>query len=83
MPGGIMSKKQNETAQNAFLYLTVKQFAEEYSAFSIGSIRSLIFFEDTNGLAKSGSIIRLGRKILINPTKFFAWVESKNGERVQ
>jgi hypothetical protein len=58
--------------------LTVKQFSEKQPAFSQGSLRSLIFNADKNGLAKSGAIARMGRKILIDENKFFQWIESQN-----
>jgi len=58
--------------------LTVNQFVEKYRAFKIGGVRSLIFNEHKNGLAKSGAVVRVGRKILINESKFFDWVESQN-----
>ena len=56
---------------------TVNQFTTKQPAFTLGGLRSLIFNEDTNGLAKSGAIVRIGRKILIDDTKFFAWIESQ------
>lgn len=59
-------------------YLTVNQFSEKYPAFPRGGIRALIFNEKTNGLAKSGAVVRIGRKVLINEGKFFAWLESQN-----
>jgi hypothetical protein len=55
--------------------LTVNQFVATHKAFTSGGIRALIFNENSNGLAKVGVIIRLGRKVLINEEKFFAWVE--------
>ena len=58
-------------------YLTVNQFIKKYTAFSLGGMRSLIFNEESNGLAKSGAIVRIGRKILIDDAKFFAWIESQ------
>ena len=63
---------------NILIYLTVNQFKEKHPAFTTGGLRSLIFNEHTNGLAKSGAIVRIGRKILIDETKFFGWVESQN-----
>jgi hypothetical protein len=60
------------------LYLTVKQFIAKHPAFTAGGIRSLIFNEYKNGLAKSGAIIRLGRKVLIDEALFFIWVKSQN-----
>jgi hypothetical protein len=60
------------------LFLTVKQFINKHPAFTNGGLRSLIFNECQNGLAKSGAIVRLGRKVLIDETLFFSWVQSQN-----
>jgi hypothetical protein len=57
---------------------TVNQFIEKYLAFTTGGMRGLIFNEHKNGLAKSGAIARIGRKVLVNESKFFAWVENQN-----
>jgi hypothetical protein len=57
---------------------TVNQFTEKQPAFTVGGLRSLIFNENSNGLAKSGAIIRIGRKVLICDEKFLAWVEAQN-----
>jgi hypothetical protein len=62
---------------------TVNQFAEKQPAFNIGGLRALIFNENSNGLAKSGAIIRIGRKVLIDEAKFFGWIESQNQGCVQ
>jgi hypothetical protein len=59
------------------LLFTVSQFAKKHPAFTVGGLRSLIFNEDTNGLAESGAIVRIGRKVLIDGGKFFAWVEAQ------
>lgn len=64
--------------QTAWAYLTVRQFATKHAAFNPGGLRSLIFNEHQNGLAKSGAIVRIGRKVLIREDLFFAWVESQN-----
>lgn len=58
---------------------TVKQHAEKHPAFSEGAIRMYIFNEQQNGLAKAGAVVRVGRKVLIDEDKFFAWIESQNG----
>ena len=57
---------------------TVKQFSQRHTAFPEGGLRHLIFHEDTNGLSESGAIIRVGRKILIDESKFFSWLENQN-----
>jgi hypothetical protein len=59
-------------------YLTVKQFINENTAFTVGGIRALIFNEHTNGLKLSGAVTRIGSKVLIDQSKFFAWIESQN-----
>jgi hypothetical protein len=66
------------TAQ-VLIYLTVNQFIAKHPAFTEGGLRSLIFNEDSNGLAESGAIVRIGRKVLIVEAKFFGWVEAQNG----
>ncbi len=58
--------------------LTVSIFCKNHLAFTAGGLRSLIFNEHSNGLAKSGAIIRIGRKVLIDEAKFFAWIEAQN-----
>ena len=67
-----------EAIQTAWAYLTVIQFTAKHTAFNTGGMRSLIFNEFTNGLAKSGAIVRIGRKVLIREDLFFSWVESQN-----
>lgn len=66
---------ENTTTPN---YLTVGQFVNQHPAFNLGGLRSLIFNENTNGLASSVAIVRIGRKVLIDESKFFAWVEAQN-----
>jgi len=58
--------------------LSVQQLANSIPAYQgrTGSIRWQIFNSDTNGLKASGSIIRHGRRILIDVDKYFAWQES-------
>ena len=55
--------------------LTVPQFALEHPAFSQSSLRHLIFDANTNGFHQV--IKRIGRKILIDETAFFYWVEEQ------
>lgn len=74
-----MNKQQTEAVQTAIIYSTVNQFTDKHQAFTKGGLRALIFNENSNGLAKSGAIIRIGRKILIDEPKFFDWVQAQNG----
>ena len=55
--------------------LTVPQFALEHPAFSQSSLRHLIFDANTNGFRQV--IKRVGRKILIDETAFFHWIEEQ------
>ncbi|WGS85835.1 hypothetical protein [Methylomonas sp. UP202] len=73
-----MNQQQNKAVQTAIIYSTVNQFAAKHPAFTKGGLRALIFNENTNGIAKAGAVVRLGRKVLIDETKFFAWVASQN-----
>jgi hypothetical protein len=72
------TQQENKEQYLAFVYSTVSQFVKKYPAFTSGGMRALIFNENANGLAKSGAVVRIGRKILISESKFFAWIESQN-----
>lgn len=62
--------------QQIYIYLTVTQFCAKHPAFKVGGVREKIFNAETNGLAKSGAIVRDGRKVLINETKWFQRLEA-------
>ena len=68
----------HEALQPTQLYSTVKQFSERHPAFSVASLRALIFDGNTNGLNESCAVVRINRKVLINEGRFFDWVELKN-----
>ncbi len=67
---------------NIPIFSTVNQFCTRHPAFTVGGMRHIIFNEKTNGLAESGAIVRIGRKITINEGKFFDYLENKNKETV-
>lgn len=74
-----MTSNEAQTAISAaYIYSTVNQFCERHPAFTVGGMRHSIFHEESNGLAKSGAIVRMGRKVLISEPKFFQWLESQN-----
>ena len=68
---------------------TVAQFSNAHPAFTQPSLRNLIHRSATrhstrgeirgNGLVEAGAIVRLGRKLLLDEDKFFAWVREQNG----
>jgi hypothetical protein len=78
MPTLLAENQQTETTQTAFFYFTVQQFIKRHAAFTVGGIRALIFNEHSNGLAESGAIVRIGRKVLIEESNFFSWVKAQN-----
>jgi len=57
--------------------LTVSQFSDQFPAFPVGGLRWQIFNEDNNGLKDAGAIVRVGRKVLIDVNRYFAWIESQ------
>jgi hypothetical protein len=56
---------------------TVRQFAEEHDGFREPSLRWLIFKAKENGLERAGAIVRVGRKVLIDEDRFFAWIDAQ------
>ena len=56
--------------------LTVSQFCAKPSFISQGGLRFQIFNADNNGLASFSAIVRMGRKVLIDESRYFEWVES-------
>jgi hypothetical protein len=70
-----------EAMQAAWLYSSVRQFSEKHPAFTVGSLRALIFNASSNGLNESGAIVRVGRRILLSDTKFYDWLEAERGRK--
>ena len=63
-----------------FVPMTVKQFAEEFPAVNVGSVRWDIYNAKTNGLEKSGAIIRrgkTGRRILLDRDRYLLWMAGR------
>ena len=68
------------------ILLTVEQLSNRNPAFTPASLRNLIFKANErkssvgvvngNGLVECGAIIRLGRRVLIDESKFLSWVAS-------
>ncbi len=70
-------EKHESTHLETPVLSTVHQFCEHHPVFTEGGLRYYIFNAETNGLQKSGAIVRLGRRVLINEDKFFNWVEAQ------
>ena len=56
-------------------FLTVKQTAEKFPAFTQNSIRWIIFNSKLNGATVF--IRKVGRKVLIEEAGFLAWINSQ------
>ncbi len=54
---------------------TVKQFAAENRAFTVGGLRHVLFHRGDE-LEKTGAVIRFGHKILIDEGAFLAWLKA-------
>jgi hypothetical protein len=53
-----------EAMQTAWSYFTVQQFSKRHPAFTVGSLRALIFNSNTNGLNESCAVVRINRRVL-------------------
>lgn len=68
--------------------LSVRDFSARHPAFPAATLRDLIFKSEErhtakdklpgNGMIEAGAVIRVGRKVLIDEDRFFAWVDSLN-----
>ncbi len=66
--------------------LTVKQFADKHPAFPQGSLRNLIFLAESRMTSKGTikgngldiALVRIGKKLLIDESRFFEWIELQN-----
>lgn len=51
-------------------------------AVSIGGVRYDLFQRDNNGLSQSGALLFRGRRILVYPRRYLAWMEARSaGQR--
>lgn len=57
-------------------FFTVKQFCQRHEWAAPGGVRHLIFNAEQNGFSKC--IKRIGRKVLIDESAVFLWIEEKN-----
>jgi hypothetical protein len=53
--------------------MTVQQYVAAHPYYSMASFRWILFGRHTNGLAKAGAVIKIGKKILIDPERVEAW----------
>lgn len=60
--------------------MRVPQFAAA-SPFSESQLRWWIYTAELNGLADAGAIVRLGRRVYIDPDRFDGWVQQQQTRR--
>ena len=65
-------------AQRKTRLIPVPKWGDHHDWPPIGGLRNLIFHAKTNGFCKV--IRRIGRRVLIDETAFFEWVEENNPE---
>jgi len=53
--------------------LTVEQMAARHPALTPGGLRWMLFHREANGLARSGAIIRRGRRLYLDEGRFLGW----------
>ena len=56
--------------------LTVRQFSQKYPAFPEGGLRYQIFHAERNGFSRC--IRRVGRKVLLEESEVFRWIDAQN-----
>ena len=75
-----MNTNEAKTTDTPIL-LTVIQFSTKHSFATRGVLRFQIFNARENGLEKTGAIVRIGRRVLVNEEKYFAWIESQQDKK--
>lgn len=84
-----MPNTTTETAPRELL--SVPQFSAAYKAWTQPAVRNLILHADErvnsrgeviagNGLGEAGAIVRVGRRVLIDPQSFFRWIAAQQGK---
>lgn len=62
--------------------LRVRQFCEENSQYSEGSVRWLVFNASKNGLDKFRAIIRVGRRVFIDIENWQSWEDAQSNSNL-
>jgi len=68
----------NATAETPRRLIPLSKWNEHHSYPPQGGLRHLVFNAETNGFKRC--IRRVGRRILIDETEYFRWVDAQNGE---
>jgi hypothetical protein len=65
--------------ENTPTLLTVPQFAEKHKFLSTSALRNHIFYSYKNRMDEFKVITKIGKRVYINESNFFNWVDSQNG----
>lgn len=74
-----LRNQSKQKTQQELIPLT--KWNDYYDYPTVGSLRQLVYFEDTNGFSKV--IRRIGCRIYIKVSAFFDWVEETNRVRAK
>lgn len=61
--------------------LSVEQTAEQIPALTQAAIRWHLFNRKTNGLAESGAVIKIGRRVLIDFPNYIEWLKAQGEDQ--
>ncbi len=74
-----LRNQSKQKTQQELIPLT--KWNDYYDYPTVGSLRQLVYFEDTNGFSKV--IRRIGSRIYLKVSAFFEWVEETNRIRAK
>jgi hypothetical protein len=63
------------------MLFSIDQFCERNPAFRPGGLRHLVFHKGQE-LARHGVVVRFGRRLLINETKFFEFLNKGGAAKI-
>jgi hypothetical protein len=61
--------------------ITVEELVKKHPRLTIGGVRWWLFNRNKNGLADSGAIIKMARKLFIDEIKFIDWLYKNEIDR--
>ena len=61
--------------------IPVTEWSKHHDFPKLGTIRNLIFHEESNGFDKV--VRRIGWRVLIDEAAFFEWVDEKNAQKIK
>ena len=72
-----MMQQQPQQKTQTTRYIPIPKWGHHHEWPSIGGLRHLVFYKDSNGFATAFK--KVGRIILIDENEFFACIERQNG----